>query len=683
MSGEKEYRNKIREILLSKDYHDSVKVELVLKVLDKEESHLYEEIFQELDKLENTGAKSLKDQLLYEELGKGYRRLSNRVAGILQVLEFNPQSSKPEIYKAIRYFQQKAGKVKENDAPLEFIPGKEWKRLFAEDGSFITNLYKIFLFKAVFDGIRSGKLNLLFSERYKYVDDYLIHTDRWRKDRTELLARAGLLQLDKKPQEILDNLKVSLNNRYKITNGNIGSNQYIKFDSKGIAKVKTPKRPDSEDGSIAEFIGKDSLIPLSRILSDIAYYVDYISSFTHYNRKNVKSTPSIEAMYAAIIALGCNIEVRKMGKISEGVSADILEYVVRWFFSKENIDEANCKVITLINNLPLSEIYLDNENQVNTSSDGQKFNVRVPSLNAGRSPKYFGMDNIVSAYSSIDAKGRLTFGGVHSPRYRESNFVVDALTHNPDVISDTHATDTHGYTEVIFGICNLLGIDFTPRIKNYHEQILYTFKSAPRKVYESNGYKILPSKSMYINEQVILEQWEQVLRFLCTIKLRETLPSNILKRLGSYSRQHPLHRVLKEIGKIYKTCFLLRYFDELPLRQDIEKQLNRIELSHLFAHAVFFGGNQAFHYATKEEQDMALGCRQLIQNAIVLWNYLCISEKLAGITDTIEQKRQIDKLKGSSIMTWQHVNMHGKYDFNLEMMQMPFDLHKIKSLTIN
>ena len=162
--------------------------------------------------------------------------------------------------------------------------------------------------------------------------------------------------------------------------------------------------------------------------------------------------------------------------------------------------------MALINSIPLSNIYLDNEGQVSTSSDGQKFNIGVPSLNAAYSSKYFGTGKGISAYSAIDAKGRSTYGTVENPKYRESNFIVDALLHNEDVLSDTHATDTHGYTEVVFGICNLLGIDFTPRIKNYHEQLLYTFKDKSRKFYGDLGYKILPSKSVYINEKFIIEQ---------------------------------------------------------------------------------------------------------------------------------------------------------------------------------
>jgi hypothetical protein len=34
-------------------------------------------------------------------------------------------------------------------------------------------------------------------------------------------------------------------------------------------------------------------------------------------------------------------------------------------------------------------------------------------------------------------------------------------------------------------------------------------------------------------------------------------------------------------------------------------------------------------------------------------------------------------------MSWQHVNLHGKYDFELDIDTTPFDLTAIKSLNIN
>jgi TnpA family transposase len=59
--------------------------------------------------------------------------------------------------------------------------------------------------------------------------------------------------------------------------------------------------------------------------------------------------------------------------------------------------------------------------------------------------------------------------------------------------------------------------------------------------------------------------------------------------LIAYSKQHPLYRALKELGKIPKTLFILKYIDDLEFRQAIEKQLNKVEGSNKFSKAVSFG----------------------------------------------------------------------------------------------
>jgi TnpA family transposase len=309
--------------------------------------------------------------------------------------------------------------------------------------------------------------------------------------------------------------------------------------------------------------------------------------------------------------------------------------------------------------------------------------VTISSLHASHSPKYFGTGKGVSVYSFIDEKDRLFYYDVIGAGERESGFVLDGLFHNQDIISDTHSTDTHGFSETVFGICYLLDVQFAPGIRNYQEQLLYTFKDKNRKHYENQTYKILPAKNACINEEIIVEQWDRILRLLCTVKLKESLPSNILKRLSSCSKQNPLYRAIREAGRIYKTIFLLKYCDEVLLRQKIEKQLNGVELSHHFAKMVFFGNNRELKYATKEEQDIAIGCRHLIQSAVILWNYLFISEKLSKITDHEELQKQIELLKNTSMMTWEHVNLHGKYDFDPHVDTSPFDLNAIKSLNVN
>lgn len=65
---------------------------------------------------------------------------------------------------------------------------------------------------------------------------------------------------------------------------------------------------------------------------------------------------------------------------------------------------------------------------------------------------------------------------------------------------------------------------------------------------------------------------------------------------------------MKEFGKIIKSSFNLKYYDDLALRQSIEKMLSRIELMNRLAKAVFFSNKQEFKVATKEEQEKIIQC---------------------------------------------------------------------------
>jgi TnpA family transposase len=54
-----------------------------------------------------------------------------------------------------------------------------------------------------------------------------------------------------------------------------------------------------------------------------------------------------------------------------------------------------------------------------------------------------------------------------------------------------------------------------------------------------------------------MNMWGNILRLIASIKLRETTASRVLKRLSSYAKDHPIYNALKELGRIYKTSFLL------------------------------------------------------------------------------------------------------------------------------
>ena len=129
--------------------------------------------------------------------------------------------------------------------------------------------------------------------------------------------------------------------------------------------------------------------------------------------------------------------------------------------------------------------------------------------------------------------------------------------------------------------------------------------------------------------------------------------------------------------------FILTYFDKTELRQRIQKQLNKVETSNRFSDAVFFADNREFKYSSKEEQDLATACKVLIQNAIVLWNYLYVSNLLANNADLDERRRMALAISRGSMMCWHHINMQGEYDFTrVAANDSPFDMDKILALKV-
>ena len=192
-------------------------------------------------------------------------------------------------------------------------------------------------------------------------------------------------------------------------------------------------------------------------------------------------------------------------------------------------------------------------------------------------------------------------------------------------------------------------------------------------------YPIIPDK--YIDVEIIGKHWDDLLRLLASLKLGRTTAFQLFKRLNSYSKQNPLEKALKEFGRVVQTGFILRYFDDLALRQAVEKQLSHIEMMNRFSKAVFFGQNQEFNVATKEEQERIILCRRLLQNAIILWNYLFLSELLVQTQQASGVESMVETIRQATALSWLHVNFIGEYDFsNLRNdNQKRFDINQLKT----
>jgi Tn3 transposase DDE domain len=104
-----------------------------------------------------------------------------------------------------------------------------------------------------------------------------------------------------------------------------------------------------------------------------------------------------------------------------------------------------------------------------------------------------------------------------------------------------------------------------------------------------------------------------------------------------------------------------------------------IKASAKFGKAVFYDHSHEFRQETREDQLIAEGCKRLIENAIILWNYLYLSEKLAETPEGTQREELLAQIKRSSILTWHHINLHGEYDFSVEKLK---DMHQFNISSI-
>ena len=675
--SQKEIIEQIYKIATSLNIEIEEKLEQIIKLSEFITSKNVNDCIELLlNELENNNQKIEKNKILFTAFEGIAHKLQLRVSEIVKVINFNQEISDNKLITAIKHYRKNSSTLNKN-APQDFLEEKEQKLLFNDDGKFRGSLYKVLLFQAITHGIKAGTLNLSCSYKYKAFEEYLIPKAVWEKFKEELLKKAGLEKFTD-IKSLLEKYRIALSKQYKQTNTNIIKkiNDHIKFPNGRKFVLNTPKNQEIQETELFSFFPQQKYISLVEVLNTVENCSEYLSAFEHHSQKNNRAKPNTSLFYAGIMAQGCNIGLNKLAQTSHGIQENELDNTVNWFFSLDNVNTANDRVLSFIKKLELPVLFKKHPYKTHTSSDGQKYQVSPDAENANYSFKYVGKDKCIVEYNHIDDSHLLYFSSVISSSEREAAYVIDGLMHNEVVKSDIHSTDTHGYSEIIFATMQLLGFVFAPRIKNLKDQVLYSFPSETIKQCQEKGYKILPAK--YIQTEIIEENWDDILRFIATIKLKETTASQLFKRLTSYSKQNPLYRAMKAFGQIFKSLFILKYIDNVELRQDIEKQLNKIESSNKFSKAVQVGNNNELNYLTKEEQEIAASCKRLIKNSIICWNYLYLSDKLAK-SDKKKEEEMIALIKNSSIVIWRHVNFNGMYDFTEEKTKKAtdFDIPKI------
>jgi TnpA family transposase len=243
---------------------------------------------------------------------------------------------------------------------------------------------------------------------------------------------------------------------------------------------------------------------------------------------------------------------------------------------------------------------------------------------------------------------------------------LDGLLENDTALPiRTHIVDTHGCTDQTFGLCYLLGFTFMPRLKNLATRRLFKPVGLPEEgLFGSRSYSQLDTLlSATIDLHLIAEQWEGLVRVAASLKNRVVSANVIARRLASSASSNRLAKALRHLGQLVRTIYLLRYFNDPVMRQQVRTQLNRGEARQDLAQRLFFADQGMFRSGDYYQMMNRASCLSLLSNAVLVYNTLRIGRVLEQ-AKAQGQEFTLEAIAHISPLARRHVIVNGIYDFS-------------------
>ena len=136
-----------------------------------------------------------------------------------------------------------------------------------------------------------------------------------------------------------------------------------------------------------------------------------------------------------------------------------------------------------------------------------------------------------------------------------------------------------------------------------------------------------------IDTEQIAEQWDRMGQLYASLKTGHVTASVALKRLVvGFSAKNRFYRANRDLGRIFKTEFILQYLSEPELRSRIWHGLLKVEQLHALARDVFYGRQGRINARELWEQMNTCSRLNLILTCIVYWQAREISRVPASAT---------------------------------------------------
>jgi TnpA family transposase len=581
---------------------------------------------------------------------------------LLRALEFIPDAGDDEVpcLEAIRVLKEMNADLKRKlpeDAPMDFIPKRLLPFVFT-DGEPDRKAWECALLLKLQDDLRSGNLSVKHGKRFGRFEDYFLPKDRWEPLRTSFFQRSGL---PSNPKNVRDHLTKRLNTAYDLFLKTAPGNTYATVEedawhlSKDAAET-LDAAAQTRLGDLRKWLAKHMrAIRLPDLLIEVDNDLRFTDHFVPPAQRGGRDAEDVCTLLAVVLAHGCNIGLHTMAQITQDVTYKQLKRVSDWQMIEESQRAALAALVHAISRLDTTLHWGEGRT---SASDGQRFAMPRKVLQQTYSTRF--SDFALEFYSFVADNYAPYYSTPIECTDRDSGFVLDGLLYNESELElEEHYTDTHGYTEINFAAFAMLGRRFCPRIRGVGKQRLYRLDT--KRDYGPLA-KLVSRADRTIDPQVIAEQWDRMGQFYASLESGPTTASVALKRLASCTAKNRFYRANRDLGRIFKTEFLLSYLSEPPLRSRIRRGLLKVEQLHALARDVYYGRRGRINARELHEQMNSCSCLTLIIACVIYWQAKEISRVVRWHQPKEgEGKIDVTLLEHVSPIEWDNVILYGQY----------------------
>jgi TnpA family transposase len=387
-------------------------------------------------------------------------------------------------------------------------------------------------------------------------------------------------------------------------------------------------------------------VPLIDMLKEAALRTGCLQAVTSVaGRADLDPQVLAERLLLCVYAYGTNTGLRAVAAGDHRHTEDDLRYVRRRYLSAE---AARAMAVELANaTFAARQRAIWGEGSTAVASDSTHVGTFDQNVFTQWHSRYGGRGVLI--YWHVERKSMAIHSQLLDCTASEVAAMVEGAMHHGTAMQvEGNYVDSHGQSEIGFGITRLLGFDLLPRIKRINKVRLYRPAAGEPDAYPQLG----PALTRTIRWSLIGEQYDMMVRYATAIRVGTAATEANLRRF-TRAATHPTYQAMLEVGRAQKTIFVARYLRDRDLQREVGEGLNVLESHNPGQSIILYGKGGELATNRRDERELTVACLRVLQAALVYVNTLMLQDVLADPAwSTYSASRTVAASPRCSGRTW-------------------------------